>query len=149
MKPVATILLAAALAALAAGFPAAAKDAKDAKVTKQTTEAAPVEVRRSLFSGSESRLAELGWISPDCTPSTPEVRMVKPPEHGSARFEEAVTAVAGEMTPLQRQCRGKPIYAVRVFYKANEDFSGTDGFSIDVDTKIGFVKRYTFRVDVR
>jgi len=143
MRLVVTIHLAAALAALAATLPAAAKDAK------QTTEAAPEEVRRSLFSGSESRLAELGWISLDCTPSTPEVRMLKPPGHGNTRFEEAVTAVSGDLTPLQRQCHGKPIYAVRVFYKANEDFSGADVFSIDVDTKIGFVKRYTFTVDVR
>ena len=75
--------------------------------------------------------------------------MVKSPDHGGARFEEAVTAVSGDLTPLQRQCHGKPIYAVRVIYKANEDFSGADAFSIDVDTKIGFVKRYTFTVDVR
>ena len=45
--------------------------------------------------------------------------------------------------------RGKPVDALRVYYKANTDYTGVDAFTIDVDAKLGFVKRYAFTMDIR
>jgi hypothetical protein len=129
---------------LAAAWPAAAQ-----KSRQQATEEAPVNAKRSLFSGSESRVAELGWLSPDCTTSTPDIRVVKAPSHGELRFEEAKVVVSADQTALQKQCRGKPVDALRVYYKANTDYTGGDAFTIDVDTKLGFVKRYVFTMNIR
>jgi hypothetical protein len=128
----------------AAMWPAAAQ-----KSRHQATEDAPVTAKRSLFSGSESRVAELGWLSPDCITSTPEIRVVKTPSHGELRFEEAKTVVSADQTALQKQCHGKSIDALRVYYKASADYTGEDAFTIDVDTKLGFVKRYAFTMDIR
>jgi hypothetical protein len=80
MQKTAALCLTIALA-LAAAWPAAAQ-----KSRQQATEEAPVTAKRSLFSGTESRVAELGWISPDCTTSTPDIRVVKAPSHGELRL---------------------------------------------------------------
>src|SRR5262245_20484655 len=108
----------------------------------QTAEEAPVIAKRSLFGDTESRVAELGWISPDCTTSTPDIRVVKAPSHGELRFEEGKAPVSADQTALQKQCHGKPVDTLRVYYKAETDYTGGDAFTIDVDTKLGFVKRY-------
>jgi len=97
----------------------------------------------------ESRVAELGWLSPDCTTSTPDIRVVKTPSHGELRFEQAKAVVSADQTALQKQCRGKPVDALRVYSKANTDYTGVDAFTIDVDAKLGFVKRYAFTMDIR
>ena len=128
---------------------AAASPTSAQKSRLQATEEAPVNAKRSLFSGSESRVAELGWLSPDCTASTPDVRLVKAPSHGELRFEEAKVTVSADKTALQKQCHGKSVDALRVYYKANSDYSGGDAFTIDVDTKLGFVKRYAFTMTIR
>ena len=119
------------------------------KSRHQATEEAPVTAKRSLFSGSESRVAELGWLTPNCTTSTPDIRVVKAPDHGEVRFEEGKAVVAADQTALQKQCHGKPVDALRIYYKAGADYTGTDVFTVDVDTKLGFVKRYVFTMDVR
>lgn len=128
---------------------AAASPTSAQKSRLQATEEAPVNAKRSLFSGSKSRVAELGWLSPDCTASTPDVRLVKAPSHGELRFEEAKVTVSADKTALQKQCHGKSVDALRVYYKANSDYSGGDAFTIDVDTKLGFVKRYAFTMTIR
>lgn len=143
MRKTPALLLTIALS-FAAVWPAAAQ-----KSRHQAAEEAPVIAKRSLFSGSELRVAELGWLSTDCTASTPDIRVVKTPSHGELRFEEAKAVVSADQTALQKQCHGKPIDALRVYYKANTDYAGGDSFTIDVDTKLGFVKRYAFTVDIR
>jgi hypothetical protein len=120
-----------------------------AKEQKPEIGRAPFEVKRSLFSGSESRLYDMGWLKPDCTTETPEIRIVTPPGNGDVRFEEAASVVSGDATPLLRRCNGKTAGVVRVFYKSKADFTGKDHFVLDVDTKIGYVQRYSFTMDVR
>jgi hypothetical protein len=119
------------------------------KSRHQAAEEAPVIAKRSLFSGSESRVAELGWLRPDCTTSTPDIRVVKEPSHGELRFEEGKAVVSGDQSALQKQCHGKPVDALRIYYKAGADYAGADAFTVDVDTKLGFVRRYVFTMDVR
>ena len=130
--------------ALAGAWPAAAQRSRH-----QAAEQAPVVAKRSLFGGSELRVAELGWLSPDCTTSTPDIRVVKTPSHGEVRFEQAKAVISADQTALQKQCHGKSVDALRVYYKANSDYTGDDAFTLDVDTKLGFVKRYVFTLDIR
>jgi len=143
MTKVVSIVLAAALALLGVTASTSAKERK-AVIGPRA-----VEVERSLFSGSESRLIEFGALRPDCTIPIADIRIVKPAAHGEVRFEEAKTVVTAQKYPLQKRCFGKPVDAVRTFYKANKDYVGKDRFVVDIDTKIGAVWRYTFIVDVR
>ena len=113
------------------------------------TQDAPVTAKRSLFSGTETRVAELGWLRLDCTTSSPDIRVVKAPAHGDVRFEEGKALVAADQTALQKQCHGKPVDALRIYYTASANYTGGDAFTVDVDTKLGFVKRYIFTMDVR
>ena len=144
MPKYAALSAAVVLIIAAVAWPASAQKSK-----QQAAEEAPVIARRSLFSGSESRVAEVGWLRPDCTTSTPDIRVVKAPAHGELRFEEGKAVVSGEQTALQKQCHGKPVDALRIYYKAGTDYTGADSFTVDVDTKLGFVKRYLFTMDVR
>ena len=140
MTKLVSVVLAAALAM--PGVAASAKDRK-ANIGPQS-----VEVKRSLFNGSESRLADLGWLRPDCTSPIADVRVVKPPSNGDVRFEQTRSTITANKGSLQKLCHGKPTEAVRVFYKAHANFVGTDKFVLDVDTKLGVVKRYTYVMDV-
>lgn len=143
MKKGLLLALAAALVLTIAASPTLAKERKAAVAPK------PIEVKRSLFSGSESRLFDFGWLRPDCTSPGADVRIVKPPSKGGIRLEEARTVVVANKSAVQKLCHGKTLDSVRLFYKANDNYSGKDTFLLDVDTKLGYVQRYAFTVDVR
>lgn len=120
-----------------------------AKDRRATITAEPISVNRSLFSGSESRLYDFGWLKPDCSTEFADVRIVRPPENGDIRFEEATSVVTAEKTAVQKLCHGKSANVVRMFYKSKSNFTGRDHFVLDVDSKLGFLRRYAFTVDVR
>lgn len=143
MKRVLLILAAAALAL------AGASDRTSAKERKQRVEAAVTEVKRSLFSGSESHIYDFGSLRADCTIPVADIRIVKAAEHGDVRFEEVKTVATANKSPLQKRCYGKPVDAVRMYYKANADFVGKDRIVVDMDSKLGSIWRVTFTVDVR
>lgn len=127
-----------------------AASAVSAKIRKLVeTDLSPIEFYRSLFSGNESALGNFGWLRSGCVVPLPDVRIVKPPSKGAIRFEHVTDVVVANTTELQKQCNGKQVDAIRLLYKAPDDFAGKDTFVLDVDTKLGFVKRYTFTMDVR
>jgi hypothetical protein len=109
------------------------------------------DFRRSVFSGNEARLFEFGWVRYDCTGPIADIRIVKPPSHGEVRFEEAISVISlvKGSSILEERCNGKPLDVVRLFYKSQERFVGPDEVVLDVDTKMGKVRRYTFAIDVR
>jgi hypothetical protein len=123
--------------------------AASAKERKAAIAPAPIEVKRSLFSGGESHIHNFLGLYADCTSTTTEVRIVKPPTKGEIRFEESRQTFFPGNAPFRRACAGKPIDMVRMYYKANNSAEGKDTFLLDVDTKLGAVKRYVFTVDVR
>jgi hypothetical protein len=106
------------------------------------------EAHRSLFSGNESRLAQLAWLREDCS-SKLDIRIVTPPTKGSLRFENAKATSLVKRTAIQKKCFGKPVDAVNLYYKANEAFAGRDKVVLDIDTNTGGVIRYTVLVDVQ
>lgn len=133
-------------ASMALALSAATTSAKERKAT-----IAPktFEVKRSLFSGSESHLHNFVGLYADCTSTDPEVQIVKPPAKGEIRFEEAKQTFFPGNAAFRRACAGKPIDMVRMYYKAKDGSSGRDTFLLDVDTKLGAVTRYVFKVDIR
>jgi hypothetical protein len=141
MKKIVSIVLAAALA-----LPGAAASAKNRKTNIGHE---PVQVKRALFSGSESHIHNFLGLYADCTSTTADVRIVKPPTKGEIRFEESRQTFFPGDAPFRRACAGKPIDTVRMYYKANDKAEGKDTFLLDVDTKLGAVKRYAFTVDIR
>jgi hypothetical protein len=143
MTKIVSIVLAAALALLGVTASTSAKSRK-AEVGPE-----PVEIKRSLFSGSESHLHNFGGLYADCTAPTTDVRIVKPPSKGEIRFEEARMVLAYKTDAVRLLCHGKMVDGVRMYYKANDNSVGQDTFLLDVDTKLGLVKRYKFIVDIR
>jgi len=151
MRKFVLILLASLTIILGAASPLFSKERKPVAI-----ELAATEVERSLFSGNESSLGGFGWLRFDCTISMPDVKIVKPPAHGEIRFEEVTTTISvtgdslnATSAALNKKCDGKPANALRLMYKAPEDFTGKDVFVLDMDTKLGYVKRYAFTVNIR
>jgi hypothetical protein len=106
------------------------------------------ELRRSLFSGNEARFAQFGWLRPDCSSITPDIRIVSPPKNGKVHFEQAQSVATASTSAVQKKCYGKPVDEIVVYYRSDEKFIGRDEFMIDVDSKLGQVFRYTFLVDI-
>ena len=143
MKRALLILAAAALAL------AGASDRTSAKERKQRAEPSVMDVKRSLFSDSESRIFDFGSLRPDCTIPIADIRIVKAAEHGDVRFEEVKTVATANKSPLQKRCFGKPVDVVRMYYKANADFVGKDRIVVDMDSKLGSIWRIAFTIDIR
>lgn len=143
MKRALLFLVAAALAL------AGASDRTGAKERKQRAGPAETEVKRSLFSGSESHIYDFGSLRTDCTIPIADIRIVKAADHGDIRFEEVKTVATANKSPLQKRCFGKRVDAVRMYYKANADFVGKDRIVVDMDSKLGSIWRVTFTVEVR
>ena len=107
------------------------------------------EFNRSLFSGSEAHLAEHGWLNRDCTMvPTPEVRIITSPKKGSLRLEHVRASVPRGKSAAHKNCYGKPINAIQVYYRSDEKASGRDSLVVDVDTKIGWIFRYTYLINI-
>ena len=123
------------------------KKPKPQNVTLQSNE---MELRRSVFSGNEVRLGVLWAVEANCdgTP-LPDVRVVKQPSNGELSFREIRSVVELKKDSPRAHCNGKPVNGVGVFYKSGEDFSGTERMQIEVDYKIGLIRRFSLIVSVR
>ena len=109
-----------------------------------------VEMAKSTFSGSESRIAAMNYVNTDCTGGPlPEVRIVSKPSSGELRMEPIKHAVNRDKKNARAQCNGKIVDAMAVFYKSKEQYVGADKVVLDVDFKHGSVSRYTYTIDVR
>jgi hypothetical protein len=123
--------------------------AQDKKSRKPAVAPSSRDVKRSLFSGSESQIYAFGYLLPDCTIPIPDIRIVTKPEHGDVRFDEAKAVVTANKSELQKQCHGKSVDTVRMFYKASENYVGKDKVVVDVDSKAGGILRVSFNIEIR
>ncbi len=107
-------------------------------------------VPRSMFSGSESRIATMNFVNADCSPGPlPNVRVVTQPSNGELRMEPIKYAVNRQANDVRAHCNGKIVDAVAVFYKSREQYVGADKAVLEVDFKHGTIHRYTYAIDVR
>jgi hypothetical protein len=117
---------------------------KPQKSVSETTE------KRSAFSGTESRIAAMTYGNTDCSPGPlADVRVVTPPANGDIRMEPVEHAVNRKPDNNRAHCNGKVVNAIGVFYKSKQDFVGVDKIVLDVDFHDGYIKRFTYQVEVR
>lgn len=107
-------------------------------------------VVREIFSGSESRIAAMTYINPDCSSGlAPEVRIVSPPANGDVRLQQETAPLArGPNDPMAR-CNGKPADGVTIYYKSKSGYTGTDTVMVEVDFRHGTVRRFLYSLNVR
>lgn len=120
-----------------------------AETKKKPSSSTAKEFRVSLFSGNESRIGQLGYLKPDCSSSTPDIRIVKQPSNGALRMQEGQLVASAKNSAIQKKCYGKTTNTLQIFYRANESFSGSDTVVLDVDSKLGTILHYTYKIDVR
>jgi hypothetical protein len=95
-------------------------------------------------------MAVFNVVNTDCSSGTrPNVRIVTPPANGSVRSEAIVMAVDRAAGDPREQCIGKRVESVGVFYKAKKGFVGDDEVVFEVDFKTGFVRRFSYAIEVR
>lgn len=108
----------------------------------------PVERHRSLFSGNETVIDRVGWLRPDCSVAPPDIRIVVAPKKGSVRFDDTPLPVTASKNELQKKCHGKPVNAVQIDYRSDENFAGRDRVVLDIDSKLGGTGRPTYLIEV-
>jgi hypothetical protein len=108
----------------------------------------PVEKHKSVFTGNETVIDEVGWLRPDCTVAAPDIRIVVAPKKGTVRFEDTPMPVTASQKPLQKKCYGKTVNAVRIHYRSDEKFTGRDTVVLDIDSKLGGTGRRTYLINV-
>lgn len=108
----------------------------------------PFEFRRSLFSGNETPIGQIGLLRRDCTVPAADIRIIKAPTKGSVRFETAHETVTASKSELQKKCHGKPVDVVRIYYRANENSAGRDRVVLETDPGTGGLHRQTYLIDV-
>jgi len=144
-RSILSVVLAVSSAALLASAPAIGSDKKQ---RAEPSAGRPKEVRRSVFSGNETRLAQFGWMERPCTGPVPDIHVVRKPDKGSVRFETITTAVTASRSAVQKKCFGKPVDMLAMYYRAGADV-GSDKIVVDVDSKLGQVFRYVLLVDIK
>ena len=103
-----------------------------------------------VFSGNEARIGRIYNVLADCSSGPrPDVRIVKPPENGTFHAEAAQWPVDERAGSPRANCNGKIVDATVLTYKSNDDFVGEDKVTIDVDYKLGAIRRFTWIIDVR
>ncbi len=107
-------------------------------------------VRASVFSGNESRIGILANVNSRCqSEDLPDVKVARKPAKGELRLDTTPVVIGVTRASAYWRCNGKEVEMVGVFYKANEGFVGDDRIVVDVDYKIGQVRRVTYVVKVR
>jgi len=110
----------------------------------------PTVINREVFTGSESQIAAMNFVNADCSSgAVPEVRIGTAPANGNARLQQITIAIGRPASDPLARCNGKPVEAMGVFYKANNDFKGTDTMVLDVDFRRGKVIRVIYNISVQ
>jgi len=109
----------------------------------------PLEKHKSVFSGNETVIDEVGWLRHDCSIAPPDIRVVVTPKKGSVRFvENPLTLNPSKRTALGKKCYGKTVNAVQIYYRSDEKFTGRDKVVLDIDSTLGGTGRRTYLIDV-
>jgi hypothetical protein len=122
------------LAALLLCIGAFAAYAQDDVVERQLKAAPGRDVRAGVFTD----------IRPDCTSGPlPAIRLATPPAHGS------VTVKRGTLKATNiKQCLAIEVPALVAFYRAAADYSGADGFELEISLPDGRKRRERVHVMV-
>jgi hypothetical protein len=106
--------------------------------------------KKSMFAGSESRLAAYHIVWTDCSAGPlPDYRMVTKPTKGNVRLEPVTIPIDRAADSGRAHCNGKPTSALGLFYRAPDGFVGVEKLTIDVDWRDGNIDRYIYEITVR
>ncbi len=89
-------------------------------------------VQRDLpvTSGQERRVGVYTFVEPDCGPGPlPEIKLVSPPAHGAVRVHTGRV----KLTNFKR-CLAIEVPALAAFYRAANNFTGADEFTLEIMT---------------
>jgi hypothetical protein len=123
------------------------KSSKKASIRADVPE---LKFQRNLFSGIEGRIGVMHSVNADCTGGPlPDIRIVTNPADGELRFDEIKFAVDRKPNDPRFHCNGKIVDAVGVFYKSRDGYAGSDNVVIEVDFRLGAVRRFNYSIQVR
>jgi uncharacterized membrane protein len=105
-------------------------------------QSAAVEREVKAAPGKEVRVGVYTTVRPDCTSGPlPAIRLATPPAHG------AVTVKRGTLKATNlKQCLATEVPAFVAFYRAADNFNGTDAFDLEITLAGGGKQLQHFRV---
>jgi hypothetical protein len=106
--------------------------------------------RKSVFSGTEIRIAAMNNTLSNCSSGPiPDVRVLTKPENGELRMEEIRHVLDRPAKNARAHCNGKLVDANAIFYRSRPDFTGRDSTLLEVDFKNGSVRQFFYDITVR
>jgi hypothetical protein len=103
-----------------------------------------VERELKAAPGHDVRVGIFTDIRPDCTSGPlPAIRLATAPAHGSVSVKRATLKATNF-----KQCLATEVPAFVVFYRAAQDFSGTDTFDIEISFAVGRKQIQHIRMNV-
>lgn len=106
---------------------------------------------RNAVSGRPSVMANYHTWSRDCTSATGIVKPLSKPQNGTISWRVVDWSISKSRRLGRRdRCYGQPIQAVRIEYRSNPGFRGTDAFTLDVTydgSGARFVDTYHVKVE--
>ena len=94
--------------------------------------------------GRDVRVGIFTSIRPDCTSGPlPAIRLASAPAHGAVSVKRATLKATNF-----KQCLATEVPAFVVFYRAAQDFNGTDEFDLEISFAGGRKQIQHFRVNV-
>jgi hypothetical protein len=104
----------------------------------------PVEHDLNALSGRDMRVGVYTSIRPDCTSGPlPAIRLAVAPAHGTASVKRAMLKATNV-----KQCLAVDVPAFVAFYRATQNYIGTDDFELEVTFAAGRKELQHIRVHI-
>jgi hypothetical protein len=104
----------------------------------------PVERELKVAPGRDLRVGIFTSIRPDCTSGPlPAIRLASPPAHGTVIVKRGTLKATNF-----KQCLATEVPAFVAFYRAAQNFNGTDVFDLEINFADGRKQIQHFRISV-
>lgn len=115
-----------------------------------TAGAAVAEEAKSVPSGSNTQIDFFASVNPDCSPiGIPTVRLIDGPNKGVVTTDKGRDFLTFPRSNLRHVCNRRRVSGLKLFYKSEAAFFGTDHVRILIVSGSGTEREATYAIKVR
>ncbi|MCP8940024.1 hypothetical protein NK718_15970 [Alsobacter sp. SYSU M60028] len=107
-------------------------------------------LERTVLGGTRANVSSHFLMLPDCTSGGDvAARVTKAPKHGDVVIEPAAVVASYEKDTSFAQCNAKSVPGIKIYYKANENYQGADGFEVLIFYPNGTTRENRYVITVK
>lgn len=104
---------------------------------------------RGADSGQKQKVWSYIDINPDCSSNDYKLKILTAPSHGKVTIEDSEDFPNYLKENLRSACNVKRVPSRTVYYTSEPEFTGADGFTIEVLSSVGIIRDDRFAMTVR